>query len=425
MFSGAVLSRALQPVSFSVFQTGNTGSTCFVRTRWPRGTCGAPGTRTPVRQRVLGLRSQVEDADPSPESLSARSAQDEASSQVPSEEAEAKPVILATAGVTLDLPSILREKPHWYLVQTVPGLEDNVRMTLEAKVRNTPSMNDKILQVLVPKLKAMQLSPGGERVEFEEKVFPSYVMVQMILNEETWEFVRSTAYVVQFVGRDRARRTRMGALVGGRGLVQPLPLTETEVQRIFEQILKGSKMLTQELDIQAGDHVRVQKGNLTGHEGVVASVSPVRGKLTVNLRWLGRDVPTEFRFEEVAKIKRKSMDLPAPPSLDDITLSASETSGSGAQRSLRRIPPEERLEALEALSRLDYDWPLLVAMERLDRVPMQALRQYCRAYGLGASGRKVVLMERVREHVIELIRQKEEGARTSQDASGARDTADA
>jgi transcriptional antiterminator NusG len=295
-------------------------------------------------------------------------------------------------------------------------------MTIEAKVRNTPSMHDKIPQVVVPKLKAMQLSPGGERVEVEEKVFPCYVMVQMILNEETWEFVRSTAYVVQFVGRDRARRGRMGAVMGGRGLVQPQPLSPSEVQRIFHQIQAGSSMMSEELAIQAGDHVRVQRGNLAGHEGVVASVSPVRGKLTVNLRWLNRDVPTEFRFDEVIKIKRKPIDLPPPPSQESTASTVPESGGAAAVRSSRRIPPEERLLALEALSRLDYDWRMLVAMERLDRVPMQALRQYCRAYGLGASGRKVALIERVREHIIETIRLEEEAANSESTTDDAQDT---
>lgn len=313
------------------------------------------------------------------------------------------------AGVLRDMPAVLRERPHWYLVQTVPGLEDNVRITLEAKVRNTPSMTDKITQVIVPKLKAMQLSAGGERVEFEEKVFPCYVMVEMVLNEETWEFVRSTAYVVQFVGRDRARRSRAGGVVGGRGLVQPQPLSESEVRRIFDQISVGSSIVSQELKIQAGDFVRVRQGNLAGHEGVVASVSPGRGKLTVNLRWLNRDVPTEFGLEEVEKLDRKFVDLPAPPPDEESEAEPSEESAATKiPRTVRRVLPEDRVEALEALARLDYDWRMLVAMERLDRVPMQALRQYCRAYGLGASGRKVALIERVRQHVIEAIRKEEE-----------------
>ena len=278
-------------------------------------------------------------------------------------------------------------EPRWYMVQTTPGLEDNVVMTLEAKLKNTPTVANLILDALVPKVKVMHLTRSGERSERYEKLFPGYVMVNMILQDASWHFVRSTSYVVQFVGADRLRRTSSGSISGNRGIVQPRALSRAEVSRILQRINEGATIQTTELNFQAGDLVRVVRGSYAGREGVVTELSPGRGKAVIHLRFLGREIPTEVSIAEVEKTDTDSRAIQA-------TAEQQPRSGSG-----RRVTEENRHESLEALNRLGYDWRAVAGRGGLHRMPAAALRQYCRAHGLNVAGRKNVLAERVRQHL--------------------------
>ncbi|NER06937.1 MAG: transcription termination/antitermination protein NusG, partial [Okeania sp. SIO3C4] len=141
----------------------------------------------------------------------------------------------------------------------------------------------------------------------DEKVFPGYVLVQMMLNwieeqkkwtidDEAWQVVKSTPHVINFVGAEQKR-----SYGRGRGHVKPLPLSPSEVERVFKRTQEQDPML--KVTVAEGDHIVVLSGPFKEFEGDVIEVSPERGKLKVLLSIFGRDTPVELEFNQVEKHK--------------------------------------------------------------------------------------------------------------------------
>ncbi len=185
------------------------------------------------------------------------------------------------------------QEVRWYAVQVASGCEKRVKTNLEQRIQ-TFDVADKIVGVEIPHTPAVKIRKDGSRQHTEEKVFPGYVLVRMMMDDDTWQVVRNTAHVINFVGSEQRRGTGKG-----RGHVKPVPLSHTEVERIFKQTSEQEPVL--KIDMAAGDKIIVLSGPFKDFEGEVIEVSPERSKLKALLSIFGRDTPVELEFNQVEK----------------------------------------------------------------------------------------------------------------------------
>lgn len=201
-----------------------------------------------------------------------------------------------------DQPTILEEeqpketKPksgRWYAVQVASGCEKRVKANLEQRI-HTLDVANRILQVEIPKTPIVKIRKDGSRLHSEEKVFPGYVLIRMVMDDEAWQVVKNTPHVINFVGSEQKRHYGRG-----RGHVQPLPLAYGEVERIFKQAEEQEPVV--KIEMQTGDKIIVLSGPFKDFEGEVIEVSPERSKLKALLSIFGRDTPVELEFNQVEK----------------------------------------------------------------------------------------------------------------------------
>ena len=185
------------------------------------------------------------------------------------------------------------KKSGWYAVQVASGCEKRVKTNLEQRI-HTLDVADRVLQVQIPQLPTVKIRKDGSRYTSDEKVFPGYVLVQMIMDDEAWQVVKNTPNVINFVGAEQKRRYGRG-----RGHVKPLPLSPTEVERIFKQA-EGQEPVVK-VDMEIGDKIVVLSGPFKDFEGEVIEVSPERSKLKALLSIFGRDTPVELEFNQIEK----------------------------------------------------------------------------------------------------------------------------
>lgn len=186
-----------------------------------------------------------------------------------------------------------RESGRWYAVQVASGCEKRVKASLEQRIE-TLDVADRIFQIEIPQTPAVKLRKDGSRQNTEEKVFPGYVLVNMIMDDDTWQVVKNTPNVINFVGAEQKRRYGRG-----RGHVKPMPLGPSEVERIFKQTQEQEPVV--KIDMVAGDKILVLSGPFKDFEGEVIEVSPERSKLKALLSIFGRDTPVELEFNQVQK----------------------------------------------------------------------------------------------------------------------------
>ncbi|BAZ15140.1 NusG antitermination factor [Calothrix sp. NIES-4071] len=182
---------------------------------------------------------------------------------------------------------------RWYAVQVASGCEKRVKTNLEQRIQ-TFDVADKILQVEIPHTPTIKIRKDGSRHPSEEKVFPGYVLVRMIMNDDVWQVVRNTTHVINFVGAEQKRGTGRS-----RGHVKPVPLSNSEVERIFKQATEQQEVV--KIDMATGDKITVLSGPFKDFEGEVIEVSPERSKLKALLSIFGRDTPVELEFNQVKK----------------------------------------------------------------------------------------------------------------------------
>lgn len=180
---------------------------------------------------------------------------------------------------------------HWYAVHTYSGYENKVRTHLEARV-NAMGLKDLIFQVVVPTEDEIEIK-GGQRRVVTRKVFPGYVLVNMVLDENTWHVVRETPGVTGFVGGSST---------------EPVPLQEHEIRYILRAPAKGEPGVAAtpkpktKVDYQVGQSVKVIDGPFTEFIGTVHEIHPERNKVTVLVSFFGRETPVQLDFLQVEKI---------------------------------------------------------------------------------------------------------------------------
>jgi transcriptional antiterminator NusG len=171
---------------------------------------------------------------------------------------------------------------NWYAIHTYAGYENAVLRNLRQRI-DSLGMHDKIFNVIVPAEKKIKIK-AGKRVEVEEKIYPGYVLVDMIVTDDSWYVVRNTPRVTGFVGAG----------------VNPVPLRKDEVDYLFKKM--SADTVKHKIDLAIGETVRIIDGPFKDLEGKVDSLDPERGKIKVLVSMFGRETPVELDFLQVKKI---------------------------------------------------------------------------------------------------------------------------
>ncbi|MEI6660155.1 MAG: transcription termination/antitermination protein NusG [bacterium] len=178
----------------------------------------------------------------------------------------------------------LKGERNWYAIHTYAGYENAVMRNLKQRI-DSLGMNDKIFAVIVPVEKKIKIK-AGKRVEVEEKIYPGYVLVDMIVDDNSWYVVRNTPRVTGFVGAG----------------VNPVPINKSEVDEIFSRMDSSNKGNKHHMDVEMGEIVRIADGPFKELEGKVADVDRERGKVKVLVSMFGRETPVELDFLQIKKI---------------------------------------------------------------------------------------------------------------------------
>ena len=170
----------------------------------------------------------------------------------------------------------------WYIVHTYSGYENKVKVNLEKRIEYM-NMGDKIFRIEVPQKTVTQMK-SGKKQEKEEKIFPGYVLVEMIMDEDSWYVVRHTSGVTKFVGSAK----------------KPIPARESEIKKILHR--STSQVEKIELDVKAGDKVRIISGPFADFDADIIEVYPDKSKLRANVSIFGRETPVELEYKQINKL---------------------------------------------------------------------------------------------------------------------------
>lgn len=177
-----------------------------------------------------------------------------------------------------------QEERLWYAIHTYSGYENKVKSHLEARI-NSMDMRNKIFRVIVPMEEEVEIKQGQRRT-VQRKVFPGYVLVEMVMSDEAWYVVRNTPGVTSFVGSG----------------TRPIPLQENEMKSILKQVTKETEKPKAKISFAKGQSVRVIDGPFTEFIGTVSDINMDRNKVTVLVSFFGRETPVVLDFLQVEKI---------------------------------------------------------------------------------------------------------------------------
>lgn len=171
---------------------------------------------------------------------------------------------------------------HWYAVHTYSGYEYAVEKNIKQRIQSL-DLADKIFDVVVPVEKKYKVK-GGKKVEIEEKIYPGYVLVDMVVDDDTWYFIRNTPRVTGFVGAGNI----------------PVALTTKEVQYFLGKMKEEAPV--HDVAFIVGEIVQVSDGPFKDFEGKIDEIDKVKGKLRVLVNMFGRETPVELDFMQVRKM---------------------------------------------------------------------------------------------------------------------------
>ena len=172
----------------------------------------------------------------------------------------------------------------WYVVHAYSGMEKAVERNIIERISRA-GMQDKFGRILVPTEEVVEVKNGVKRTT-ERKFFPGYVLVEMVMDDETWHLVKHTNKVTGFVGGAKNR---------------PAPISEAEVLKIVSQMQQGSAKPRHKVEFEVGEYVRVKEGPFTDFNGTVEEINYERNKLRVSVTIFGRATPVELEFSQVEK----------------------------------------------------------------------------------------------------------------------------
>lgn len=176
----------------------------------------------------------------------------------------------------------LSQGRRWYAVHTYSGYEENVSHNLKQRIASM-DMDDKIFNILIPTEKKVKIK-NGKRKMIEEKIFPGYVLVEMIVTDESWYVVRNTPNVTGFIGSDNI----------------PTPLSEKEIKDLQKRM--GVEEPKFNIDISVNSPVLITDGPFKNLEGKVTNIDEAKGKIKVLVSMFGRETPVELDFLQIKKL---------------------------------------------------------------------------------------------------------------------------
>ena len=167
---------------------------------------------------------------------------------------------------------------NWYVVHTYSGYENKVKANIEKTIENR-KLQDQILEVTVPMQDVVEVK-NGSKIQVQKKMFPGYVLINMVMNDDTWYVVRNTRGVTGFVGPGS----------------KPVPLTPEEMKPL------GIKEPEVVIDFEVGDTISVKSGVWEGTVGDITKIDPHKQMVTINVDMFGRETPVEISFTEIKKM---------------------------------------------------------------------------------------------------------------------------
>lgn len=174
----------------------------------------------------------------------------------------------------------MAEEAKWYVVHTYSGYENKVKADIEKTIENR-KLQDLILEVSIPMQNVMEEKADGEEKLVQKKLFPAYVLINMVMNDETWYVVRNTRGVTGFVGPGS----------------KPVPLTEQEMLNMgLDTVVKAS------IDLELGETIMVTKGVWEDTTGVITAINEKSQTVTINIDVFGRETPVEISFTDIKKL---------------------------------------------------------------------------------------------------------------------------
>ncbi|WP_370654628.1 transcription termination/antitermination protein NusG [Rhodoferax sp.] len=196
--------------------------------------------------------------------------------ETPSNDTPAAAQVLATAPTNPDL--------RWYVVHAYSGMEKAVERNIIERI-NRAGMQDKFGRILVPMEEVVEIK-NGQKKTTERKFFPGYVLVEMVMDDDTWHLVKHTNKVTGFVGGAKNR---------------PAPISEAEVLKIVNQMQEGTEKPRHKVEFVVGEFVRVKDGPFTDFNGSVEDVNYEKSKVRVAVTIFGRATPVELEFSQIEK----------------------------------------------------------------------------------------------------------------------------
>ncbi|MCM2297721.1 transcription termination/antitermination protein NusG [Rhodoferax sp.] len=188
----------------------------------------------------------------------------------------------ATAGTPVAAPA--NPDLRWYVVHAYSGMEKAVERNILERI-NRAGMQSKFGRILVPMEEVVEIK-NGQKKTTERKFFPGYVLVEMVMDDDTWHLVKHTNKVTGFVGGGKTR---------------PSPISEAEVQKIVSQMQEGTEKPRHKIEFVVGEYVRVKEGPFADFNGSVEEVNYEKSKVRVAVTIFGRSTPVELEFSQVEK----------------------------------------------------------------------------------------------------------------------------
>ncbi len=182
----------------------------------------------------------------------------------------------------------MTEQLAWYAIRVQSNKEDHVRRTLQRKIE-THGLADKVSQVVVPVRKYEEIKGGKKRIR-SEKIYPGYVLVEMVMDDPAWLFIRETPGVGDFVGAHAGSHQK------------PYPLGEDEVGKIFGTDETEQEKPALKIDFEVGEGVKIKDGPFEDFDGVVEEIMPEKGRIRVTVNIFGRAAPVELEYWQAEKI---------------------------------------------------------------------------------------------------------------------------
>ena len=173
---------------------------------------------------------------------------------------------------------------RWYIVHAYSGMEKAVERNITERI-NRAGMQNKFGRILVPTEEVVEMR-NGKRKTTERRLFPGYVFVEMVMEDDTWHLVKHTSKATGFVGGAKNR---------------PAPISEAEIQKIVDQVQEGNDKPRHKIEFMVGELVRVKEGPFTDFNGSVEEVNYEKSRLRVSVAIFGRSTPVELEFSQVEK----------------------------------------------------------------------------------------------------------------------------